>query len=129
LKLRLSRLHLDSLYLYGVLCDIFANTGTRHYSAGDTWGHSSNIGPYYAAVEDGSFYGRPPYHALLSSRDLLVSLLTFFSLRLERVKYVCVALCGSHRIAMKLHLPYWIMQFCLPPVTGGHAFTKNSRIV
>ena len=54
--------------------------GVRHYgSGGDSWGLSSNVGSYYGAIEDGSFYGRPPYNALLSSRDLLVSVNFFHS--------------------------------------------------
>jgi len=49
-------------------------SGARHYSSADSWGLGSSIGSYYGAVEDGSFYGRPPYNTLLSSRDLLVSI-------------------------------------------------------
>ena len=53
--------------------DVCGDAGGRHYGSGDSWSLGSGIGSYYGGVEDGGFYGRPPYNAVRSTRDLLVS--------------------------------------------------------
>lgn len=59
--------------VYCQLFEICGNAGGRRYGPSDTWGLSSGIGSYYGAVEDGGFYGRPPFTAVRSTRDLMVS--------------------------------------------------------
>jgi len=63
--------------------------GGRHYSPADSWALSSGVGSYYGAVEDGGFYGRSPYSALRSTRDLLVSGGQIFRGMLEKLVVNC----------------------------------------